>query len=519
MNAMSGLPSPDIVPLIPESAPFSPAQRAWLNGFLAGIYGGQASGASNLSIGAPPAAEPEDMPWHDPALDLPERLRLAEGRPRPRQLMAAMAQLDCGQCGYLCQTYAEALAEGRETSAGLCVPGGKPTTKALKGMLAAAPVVAAVPPPAPVVPLGQPVQVLECVRLSGDASAKEVRHVRIGLAESGLRYLPGDSLGLMPENDPALVGLVLAALGATGAEPVPLADGPVPLRDALLRRLDIARPLDRTLELLAGAATDPKQAEALRRLQDGDDGAEPDAADLLDLIEAFPSARPPVADLARSLPSLKPRLYSIASAPEAVPGEVHLCISVVRTARRGRVRQGVASAYLADHAHDGRPVLATITSSHFRLPPDPQTAIIMVGPGTGIAPFRAFLQARQVAGSRSPAWLFFGDQHEACDYLYRDELEAWRADGTLTNLSLAFSRDQSKKVYVQDRMREAAPDLWRWLQGGAHFYVCGDASRMARDVDQALRDVARQEGGLSEDQARDWTAALARQGRYLRDVY
>ena len=194
-------------------------------------------------------------------------------------------------------------------------------------------------------------------------------------------------------------------------------------------------------------------------------------------------------------------------------------MSVVRTARRGRVRQGVASAYLADHAGDGRPVLATITPSHFRLPSDPQTAVIMVGPGTGIAPFRAFLQARQVSGARSPAWLFFGDQHEACDYLYRDELETWQAQGTLTKLSLAFSRDQAKKVYVQDRMRESAPDLWRWLQGGAHFYVCGDASRMARDVDQALRDVAMGQGGLNEDQARDWIVALARQGRYLRDVY
>ena len=520
MNAMvPGLPSPDVVPLIPASAPFTTAQRAWLNGFLAGIYGGQAAGSGNMSIGAAPVAEAEDMPWHDPALDLPERIRLAEGRARPRQLMAAMAQLDCGQCGYLCQTYAEALADGRETSAGLCVPGGKPTTKALKAMLSAAPVVAAPAPPAVVAPAGMPVQVRACGRLSGEASATEVRHVRISLADSGLKYLPGDSLGLMPENDPALVDAVLTVIGASGDEPVAFADGSVAVRDALLRRLDIARPLDRTIELLAGAATDQKEAAALRRLQDGDDGAEPDGADLLDLLEAFPSARPILADLARSLPTLKPRLYSIASAPDAVPGEVHLCVSVVRTERRGRVRQGVASAYLADHAADGRPVLATITSSHFRLPSEPQTAVIMVGPGTGIAPFRAFLQARQVSGARSPAWLFFGDQHQACDYLYRDELEAWQAQGTLTNLSLAFSRDQAKKVYVQDRMREAAPDLWRWLQGGAHFYVCGDASRMARDVDQALRDVVMQEGGLTEDQARDWIVALARQGRYLRDVY
>ena len=520
MNAMlPGLPAPDAVPLIPTSAPFSAAQRAWLNGFLAGIYGGQPAG---LSVGAPPAAAEEDMPWHDPALDLPERLRLAEGRPPARQFMAAMAQLDCGQCGYLCQTYGEALAEGRESSAGLCVPGGKTTTKALKQLMEGAPPAAspAAAPPSPVAsPMGQPVQVLSSDRLSGPASAKEVRHVRIDLSRSGLRYLPGDSLGLMPENDPPLVDALLAELGATGQEDLLLNDGPVPLRYALMRRLDVARPLDRTLGVMAGAARDAKQAKALRALQDGDDGAEPADADLLDLLQAFPSARPPMADLLRSLPALKPRLYSIASAPEAAPGEVHLCVSVVRTNRRNRVRQGVASAYLADFAHDGRSVLATVTSSHFRLPSDPQTGIIMVGPGTGIAPFRAFLQARAHAGAKGPSWLFFGDQHAACDYLYKEEIEGWQQDGSLTKLSLAFSRDQAKKVYVQDRMREDAADLWRWLQGGAHFYVCGDASRMAKDVDLALRDVAQKQGGLTEDQARDWTASLARQGRYLRDVY
>ena len=510
MNAISpfpGMPSADAVPLIPPSAPFSTEQRAWLNGFLAGLYGGQVGGASGMSTAAPPAEE--DMPWHDPALEMDERLKLAEGRPQARQLMAAMAQLDCGQCGYLCQTYAEALAEGRESSAGLCVPGGKPTTKMLKSMLAAGPAIVAAAPAVAAEPTGQPVKVLSVDRLSGLDSAKEVRHIRIDLAESGLRYLPGDSLGLMPENDPVLVGALCRVLGT---------DDPA-VSEALLGKLDIARPQDRTLELLAGAATDKGEAKRLRALQDGDDGVEPEDADLLDLLEAFPSARPPVADLLRSLPSLKPRLYSIASAPDAAPGEVHLCVSVVRTARRGRVRQGVASAFLADYATDGRMAHATITTSHFRLPDDPATPVIMVGPGTGIAPFRAFLQARSLQSGRGKSWLFFGDQHEATDFLYRDEIKAWRADGTLSNLSLAFSRDQAKKIYVQDRMRENAADLWHWLQGGAHFYVCGDASRMAKDVDTALRDIAKSEGALNDAQAKDWTASLARQGRYLRDVY
>jgi len=507
MNAMSpppGMPSADTVPLIPPSAPFSPAQRAWLNGFLAGIYGGQAGSGQGMSGGMSVGAAPveEDMPWHDPALEMEER-------PQNRQLMAAMAQLDCGQCGYLCQTYAEALADGRETSASLCVPGGKPTTKMLKSMLAAGPVVVAAPPPVVAAPTGQPVRVLSVDRLSGDASAKEVRHIRIDLAESGLRYLPGDSLGLMAENDPVLVAALCHALRTDDPD----------VAHALGTKLDIARPQDRTLELLAGAATDKAEAKTLRALQDGDDGIEPVDADLLDLLQAFPSARPPVADLLRSLPTLKPRLYSIASAPEAAPGEVHLCVSVVRTPRRGRVRQGVASAFLADYATDGRTAHATITTSHFRLPEHPDTAIIMVGPGTGIAPFRAFLQARGHAPKKGPSWLFFGDQHAATDFLYKEEIEAWQADGTLTHLSLAFSRDQAKKIYVQDRMRENAADLWHWLQDGAHFYVCGDASRMAKDVDTALRDIAKSEGGLTDAQAKDWTAALARQGRYLRDVY
>jgi len=503
---LPGLPVPDAVPLIPPSAPFSPAQRAWLNGFLAGIYGGQ--GAPVSFVAAAPLVE--DMPWHDPALDLPDRLRMAEGRAPARQLMAAMAQLDCGQCGYLCQTYGEALAEGRETSAGLCVPGGKPTMKAVKALLSAAPAVVAAPPPEPVTAtVGAPVKILSADLLSGPGSAKEVRHIRIGLAGSGLSYLPGDSLGIMPQNDPAMADAVLAAYDTPGHA----------VRDSLISQYDLARPQDRTLALLAGASTDAHEAKALRALQDGDDGAEPDAADLLDLIEAFPSARPPIADLVRSLPALKPRLYSIASAPEAAPGEVHLCVSVVRTDRRGRLRPGVASAYLADHAMDGRAVLATVTTSHFRLPSDPATAVIMIGPGTGIAPFRAFLQARACQPAPGPAWLFFGDQHADRDYLYRPEIEGWQQAGTLSRVSLAFSRDQKQKIYVQDRMRDDAADLWHWLQGGAHIYVCGDASRMARDVDHALRDVAQSQGGLDEAQARDWIVALARQGRYLRDVY
>ena len=342
----------------------------------------------------------------------------------------------------------------------------------------------------------------------------------IDIEGSGLSYEPGDSLSLMTPNDPVLVQAVIAALHATGEEPVVCPDGEArTLREGLLAHFDIARPLDRTMNLLAMSATHAPHAVALRKLADGDDGAEPDGADLLDLLSTFQSARPKLSDLLKSLPSLKPRLYSIASSPRAVPGQVHLCVGVVRTELRGRVRGGVASAFLADRALDFGPVAGNVQTSHFRLPKDPTTPIVMCGPGTGIAPFRAFLQEAEATGRRGRSWLLFGDQHRETDFLYEPEITDWVRNGTLTRVDTAFSRDQKEKIYVQQRMLEASADIWRWLQDGGHFYVCGDALRMARDVDAALRSIAMSEGALDADQARDWVASLARQGRYQRDVY
>jgi sulfite reductase (NADPH) flavoprotein alpha-component len=504
MNVMS-----PHIPLIPEDAPFTAEQRAWLNGFFAGIFGPSGTaGSGTMSFAAPQAApEPEEeFPWHDPALEMPERLALAEGKPLQRRMMAAMAQLDCGQCGYLCQTYAEAIVEGREDSLSLCVPGGKPTTKMLKTIRAET-TAAAPAPAAPVVSAPPPktaklVHVRGSERLSGAASAKDVRHVVIDLAESGLRYEPGDSLSLMPANDAALVEACIAALDAEAATPVACPDGVTrPLAEALTRHVDIARPHDRTLDLLAMAAKNPQQAEALRRLADSGEG-EPTDPDLLDLLEAFPSARPSLGELMRSLPPLKPRLYSIASSQARQPGEVHLCVSVVSGELRGRCRRGVASGFLGFDALSFGPTEASIQTSHFRLPEDPKTPVIMCGPGTGIAPFRAFLQEREARGMKGPAWLFFGEQTAAHDFLFYPEMQAWLANGTLTRLDTAFSRDQATKVYVQDRMRENAAELWRWFQDGAHFFVCGDATRMARDVDATLRQMAVTEGGLTAGSAR-----------------
>jgi sulfite reductase (NADPH) flavoprotein alpha-component len=518
MNAMS-----PHIPLIPADAPFNAEQRAWLNGFFAGIFGpsGIASGAMSFAAQAEPEPE-EDFPWHDPALEMPERLALAEGKPLKRRMMAAMAQLDCGQCGYLCQTYAGAITEGREESLLLCVPGGKPTSKMLKTIraeTAATPVMAASVVAMPSPKVAKLVRVRGSDRLSGAASAKDVRHVVIDLADSGLLYEPGDSLSLLPANDAALVEACIAALDAAPTASVVCPDGVTrPLVEAWTRHVDIARPHDRTLDLLAMAAKNPRQAEALRRLADSGEG-EPTDPDLLDLLEAFPSARPSLGELTKSLPPLKPRLYSIASSHARVPGEVHLCVSVVADDLRGRTRRGVTSGFLGFDALAFGPIEASIQTSHFRLPEDPKTPVIMCGPGTGIAPFRAFLQEREATGTRGPVWLFFGEQTAAHDFLFADEMRAWLADGTLTRLDTAFSRDQDKKIYVQDRMRESAAELWRWFQDGAHFFVCGDATRMARDVDATLRQMAVTQGGLTETEAKEWIVALARQGRYKRDIY
>ena len=499
MNAFAPI-APGTVPVLPESAPFTAEQRAYLNGFLAGIFSRAPDNATPVAP-APPA---EDFPWHDPALELDERLALAAGRAPARRMMAAMAQLDCGQCGYLCQTYAEALADGRESSTSLCVPGAKPTQKALKALLAEAPAVVQAAPVVAAKAAHPVARLLESQRLTGEGSDKDVRRIVLDLSGTGLAYEPGDSLGVEVANDPTLVDAVMAALAAPDA-----------LRDTLMRERDIARPLDRTLDLLAGAAKNPKEAATLRAMADSEDVG-PEAPDLLDLLAHFPSARPPVEDLIASLPALKPRLYSIASSPLAVPGRVELCVGVVRDERHGRMRQGIASNHLAFRAEA---VATYVQTSHFRLPPRAETPVIMIGPGTGIAPFRAFLQHRAALAQTSPAWLFFGDRRSATDFLYREEIEAHLTTGTLSRLSLAWSRDGRAKDYVQHRMLEAAPDLWRWLQDGAHVYVCGDAQRMAKDVDAALRQVAQQQGAMGADAARDWIVALARQGRYQRDVY
>jgi sulfite reductase (NADPH) flavoprotein alpha-component len=364
--------------------------------------------------------------------------------------------------------------------------------------------------------------------LNKPGSAKETRHLIITLAGSGLSYKTGDSVGVFPSNRPAEVDEILQRLGATGEEMVSPAmlklAAPIPLREALTTRLALAKPTRKALEVLLAKAT----GEADRRRLEG--LLAPEAKDVLtafleqrefvDLLAEFPSARPTPQELVDQLRKLMPRLYSVASSGTVFPNEVHLTLAVVRYKTNGRDRVGVCSTFLSDRAPTGAAVVPVfVSSSHFGPPADGAKDCIMVGPGTGIAPFRGFVQERAATGARGRNWLFFGDQRKGTDFLYEEEWKEYLARGQLTRLDTAFSRDQLLKVYVQDRMRENAAELWSWLQGGAHFYVCGDAKRMAKDVDTALHSIIAEQGNLTPTQTADYVKQLKKEGRYQRDVY
>ncbi|MGW5069124.1 molybdopterin-dependent oxidoreductase [Streptomyces cyaneofuscatus] len=356
--------------------------------------------------------------------------------------------------------------------------------------------------------------------LSLPGSQKEVRQFAFDTRGGELAYEAGDALGVWPANGAPLVAEWLALTGLDPDEPVDLGDGAaVPLAEALRTRLDIAR-ISPDLLRFTAERTGSHELKRLLRSDNKDAPAKWSwGRQAADVVAAYP-VRGSAAEWAGVLKRLQPRLYSISSSPLAHPGEVRLTVSVVRYAGDlGRDRTGVCSAYLADHADDGPVQVFVQRSPHFRPPADPATPMVMVGPGTGVAPFVGFLEERRARGHTGPNWLFFGEQRRATDFYYREELEAYRASGHLNRLDLAFSRDQRNKVYVQDRMREHGPRLWQWLQDGAHFYVCGDASRMAKDVDQALKDIAVAHGGMDADEASAYVRRLASGRRYVRDVY
>ncbi|WP_406194654.1 bifunctional nitrate reductase/sulfite reductase flavoprotein subunit alpha [Kitasatospora sp. NBC_01560] len=356
--------------------------------------------------------------------------------------------------------------------------------------------------------------------LSLPGSQKEVRRFALDTRGGELAYEAGDALGVWPANSAGLVTEWLALTGLDPEEPVTVGDGgPVPLAEALRTRLDIARI---TPDLLRFVAERTGHHDLRRLLRPGhkDELAKWSwGLQAADLIEAFP-VRAPAADWTAVLKRLQPRLYSISSSPLAHPDEVRLTVSVVRyTNDRGRNRRGVCSSYLADCADDGPVQVFVQRSPAFRPPANPATPMIMVGPGTGVAPFIGFLEDRRARGHHGPNWLFFGEQREATDFYYREELEAHRASGHLDRLDVAFSRDHRNKVYVQDRMRESGAALWSRLQEGAHFYVCGDAGRMATDVDRTLREVVALHGAMTAEDAALYVKQLSADGRYVRDVY
>lgn len=528
---MSQLIDPPPLSLIPESAPFSAEQRAWLNGFFAGWLGlpNESSGSAALPAAAPVAEPEEEFPWHEPTLPLAERLELAEDKPLPRRLMAAMAQLDCGACGYVCKTYAEKIAAGEETCLTLCSPGGKETSKALKQLLKASPPAtsqAESPESASetnAIATAWSRQnpylatVLKVVNLNGPGSEKHTSHVELDLGDSGLSYDVGDSLGVMPTNCDELVEVLIGRLAATGDEPVTAERKSMSLREALTVRCCLTELSEELLACLADAA-DEEEAAALRSLID-DDGPL-NGCDVLDVLRLFPTSKPDPATFVAALTRLRPRLYSISSSQAAHPNEVHLTVGRVIWEHNGRTRKGVASTMFADRVAAGQKVAIFVQKSHgFTVPSDPTAPMIMIGPGTGIAPFRAFLEERERRGATGANWLFFGDRHEASDFLYREQLQAWHRDGLLTKLDLAFSRDGDAKCYVQDRMRQNGEELWRWLEAGGSFFVCGDAKRMAADVDQALHDIVAEHGTMTPAAAREYVEQLSKTGRYRRDVY
>jgi sulfite reductase (NADPH) flavoprotein alpha-component len=356
--------------------------------------------------------------------------------------------------------------------------------------------------------------------LNRDGSDKDTRHVVLADESGALSYDVGDSLGVVARNCPTLVAAVIERLGAKSDTPVLSPDGiERPLAEALARFCEIRRPSDQAIEVLSSRAHDIDESRILQAMAEGYPGIGPEDADLLDLLEGFPSARPPVSELVSALDPLHPRLYSIASSPKFVRTEIHLTVAAVRYEKRGRRRTGVASTFLCDRAAPGEPISVLLRpAENFRLAP-PDRPIVMIGPGTGIAPFRAFLQERRATGAKGRNWLFFGNPRRATDFLFEQELTGYCRDGLLTKLDTAFSRDQDHKIYVQHRMLERSAELWAWLEDGAHLYVCGDAQRMARDVERGLAYIVGKEGRMDPAAAKAYLARLAAEGRYQKDVY
>ncbi|MED4293606.1 assimilatory sulfite reductase (NADPH) flavoprotein subunit [Priestia megaterium] len=363
-------------------------------------------------------------------------------------------------------------------------------------------------------------EVLENLNLNGRGSNKETRHLELSLEGSGLTYEPGDSLGIYPENDPELVDLLLKEFKWDASESVTVnKEGETrPLREALISNFEITvltKPLLKQAAELTGNDKLKALVENREELK-----AYTQGRDVIDLVRDFGPWNVSAQEFVAILRKMPARLYSIASSLSANPDEVHLTIGAVRYEAHGRERKGVCSVLCSERLQPGDTIPVYLQSNkNFKLPQDQETPIIMVGPGTGVAPFRSFMQEREETGAKGKSWMFFGDQHFVTDFLYQTEWQKWLKDGVLTKMDVAFSRDTEEKVYVQNRMLEHSKELFQWLEEGASFYVCGDKTNMARDVHNTLVEIIETEGKMSREQAEGYLAEMKKQKRYQRDVY
>ncbi len=556
------------IQIVPESAPFNAEQRAWLNGFLAGMLGvldsktaqggpAEVAATSLLATSLGPlhsdahpdasssaqaqAVDDSSFPWHDPTLAIEDRMSIAAGKPKPLRLMAAMAQLDCGSCGYLCRTYAEAIASGTEKNLKLCSPGGNDTAKMIRSVIkeeSSSTSLAEHPVPSSAPSDNKPNQspsyhqakIVGSTKLNGPGSVKDTRMVAIDLSGTSLRYAVGDALGVLPTNCDALVQRIIEATGISGSAIVVATDHQgleqsSPVLEALLSRCLRSIPLEliqSARTALEGSTDIPSEVRTsmLAELDHFPDTDPFDEWDVLEFVAHFSGIQWSAQSLVSSLAPIRPRLYSIASSQVRHPDQVHLVVGRVENVVRDRLRKGVASTWLADRVGEGTPVQVYVRPSHrFTIPENPNAPMIMVGPGTGIAPFVGFLQQREADGASGKNWLFFGDQRRSCDYLLGDQLDAWKTQGLLTRLDLAFSRDSDQKIYVQHLMLEQGETLFEWLRDGGHLYVCGDGLRMAVDVDRALRQIVAQHGHLDRQGTDAFVRELESSHRYCKDVY
>ena len=358
-------------------------------------------------------------------------------------------------------------------------------------------------------------------RLSTPDSEKDTRHFEVDLTNWGLNFEPGDSVAVYPTNDPSLVNEILRALNAIGDEQVIANKTQKPFREALLKDFSITQPTPKFLKaIVERASAAPMLKELLHSDRKGDLQNYLWGAETIDFLIDHPSAKFTPAEFVTLLTKLQPRLYSVASSLRVFPDRVHFIVDVVQYESRGRVRKGVCSTFMAERADNVPVPVYPSSAKHFHMPEDLNTPLIMIGPGTGIAPFRAFLQERQALGAKGKNWLFYGAQREKCDYAYKEDWEKFSSDGLLTRLDCAWSRDQAHKIYVQHKLLENAAEIWKWIDGeGAQFFVCGDARRMAKDVDAALRKIVQEQGGKSVDDANAYVEQLKNDKRYKRDVY